>query len=47
MPSLDDPVAASRMELRSIDDEAFDEDRSELNMEDELIEFPVPLLGAR
>ena len=46
MPELDDPVAASRIELRSIDDELFDEDRSELNTEDVLIRSPVAFLGA-
>jgi hypothetical protein len=41
MPELDAPVAASRMELKSIDDDEFDEDRSEPNIEDEPISLPL------
>jgi hypothetical protein len=47
MPELEDPVAASRIALMSAAVEVLDEDASELTMDDELMRFPVPLLGAQ
>jgi hypothetical protein len=39
MPGVDDPVAASRISLRSMASAEFDPESSELNAETELISF--------
>jgi len=46
MPGLDDPVAASRMELRSMAEAALDELSNESNPEIELIRFACSFSGA-